>query len=54
MGGNRRLEVLLERFPQVCESLFLGSALACDINIEALGNEPLPLRARRWQQTDAS
>jgi len=35
--------VQLERFPQICESLFLSSALAGNINFKALGNEPFPL-----------
>src|SRR5271169_4502334 len=39
----RRFEVQFQRFLQVGKSLFLGFALAGDIELQALGDVPLPL-----------
>src|SRR5208283_1891153 len=38
----RRLKVQFQRFPQVGKSLFLGLALAGDVEFQALGDIPLP------------
>jgi hypothetical protein len=43
MRGNRWLEVQFQYLTQILESLFFSSALARDIDIQALGNEPFPL-----------
>ena len=42
-GCLRRFEVQFEGFLQVGKSLFLGLALAGDIEFQALGDVPLPL-----------
>jgi hypothetical protein len=43
MRGNRRLEMQFQSLSQILEGLFFGSALAGDIDIQALGDEPFPL-----------
>jgi len=43
MAGNRRLEVQFQRLTQIVESLFLGPSLAGNIDVQALGNEPVSL-----------
>lgn len=48
----RRLQVKLQRFLQVGQSLFFRFALARDVHFEALRNEPLPLAPdRRGERT---
>src|ERR1035437_788968 len=47
----RRFEVQFNRFLEVGKSVFLGIALACDVEFEALGDIPLPLApngSRKW------
>ena len=38
-----RFKVKFQRFCEVIESFFLGLALASDIELEALGDKPLPI-----------
>jgi hypothetical protein len=42
-GGMRWFEVELERFLQVGQRLFFSFALACDVDLEALGDVPVSL-----------
>jgi hypothetical protein len=43
----QRLKVQFNRFLEVGKSLFLGLALAGDIEFQALGDIPLPLAPKR-------
>src|SRR6185437_6307012 len=48
--GLRRLEMKLQCFFQVGESLFFGLALAGDIDAQALGHVPVPLAPNRCSE----
>ena len=51
----RRFEVQLNRFLEIGESLFLGVALAGDVELKALGDIPPPLApngSRKWSLHD--
>jgi hypothetical protein len=43
VSGNWRFEVQFQGLPQVLESFFFGSALAGNVDVQALGNKPVPL-----------
>ena len=50
-----RLEVQFQRFCQIGKSLFLGLALAGDVEFQALGDVPLPFTPncrREWSLHD--